>query len=45
MFQLIGRSMGQLFKKEVKIDELPRIALPKKSEPKEVIPDLKNVFS
>lgn len=29
-FQLIGRNIGQLFKKEVKIMDLPRLKLPKK---------------
>lgn len=42
---LIGRSMGQLFKKEVKIHDLPRIVIPKKNEQKEVINDLRNIFS
>jgi exportin-5 len=42
---LIGRSMGQLFKKEVKIHDLPSLAFSKKPERKEVIPDLQNVFS
>ena len=37
--------MGQLFKKEVKIHDLPSLAFSKKPEPKEVIPDLQNVFS
>ncbi|CAH1981208.1 unnamed protein product [Acanthoscelides obtectus] len=43
---LIGRSMGQLFKKEVKIQDLPRIAIPKKVEQKDsMIPNLQNIFS
>ncbi|KAJ8919365.1 hypothetical protein NQ315_016457 [Exocentrus adspersus] len=41
---LIGRSVGQLFKKEVKIHDLPRIVIPKKTNQKDIIPDLKNVF-
>ncbi|KAJ8964038.1 hypothetical protein NQ314_005178 [Rhamnusium bicolor] len=42
---LIGRSVGQLFKKEVKIHDLPRIAIPKKPEQEEVIGDIRNIFS
>ncbi|XP_072394417.1 exportin-5 [Diabrotica undecimpunctata] len=42
---LIGRSMGQLFKKEVKIHDLPRIVVQKKPEHEEVITNLRNVFS
>ncbi|CAG9856617.1 unnamed protein product [Phyllotreta striolata] len=42
---LIGRSMGQLFKKEVKIHDLPRIVVPKKPDSDEVIPNLRNAFS
>ncbi|XP_056634787.1 exportin-5 [Diorhabda sublineata] len=42
---LIGRSMGQLFKKEVKIHDLPRIVVQKKSEQEDVITNLRNVFS
>ncbi|XP_017770815.1 PREDICTED: exportin-5 [Nicrophorus vespilloides] len=42
---LIGRSVGQLFKKEVKIQDLPRLAIPERSVRKEVIPDLRNIFS
>ncbi|XP_074025850.1 exportin-5-like protein Ranbp21 isoform X2 [Leptinotarsa decemlineata] len=42
---LIGRSVGQLFKKEVKIHDLPRLALPKKSDNNEVIVSLRNIFS
>lgn len=30
IFQLIGRSLGELFKKEVKIMDLPELKLPKK---------------
>lgn len=30
MLQLIGRSVSQLFKKEVKIMDLPKMVLPKK---------------
>ncbi|CAH0560661.1 unnamed protein product [Brassicogethes aeneus] len=44
---LIGRSVGQLFKKEVKIQDLPRLAVPQKpslNRP-EVISDLRNIFS
>lgn len=44
-FQLIGRSMGQLFKKEVKIHDLPRIVVTKKPENEDVITNLRNVFS
>lgn len=43
--QLIGRSVGQLFKKEVKIADLPRITLPKKVEEKETSPDLRTIFN
>nr|CAI5833878.1 unnamed protein product [Callosobruchus analis] len=42
---LIGRSVGQLFKKEVKIQDLPRIVIPKKVEQKDMIPSLQNIFS
>lgn len=42
---LIGRSVGQLFKKEVKIADLPRIIISKKKEDKEHTPDLRNLFS
>jgi len=31
--QLIGRSVGQLFRKEVKIDNLPRIEMLDKAQP------------
>lgn len=31
--QLIGRSVGQLFRKEIKIDNLPRIEVPGKPQP------------
>lgn len=41
---LIGRSVGQLFKKEVKIQDLPQIAIPKKSD-KSIIADLNNIFN
>lgn len=33
LLQLIGRSVGQLFRKEVKIDNLPRIEVFGKSQP------------
>ncbi|KAI4464065.1 exportin 1/5 [Holotrichia oblita] len=42
---LLGKSVGQLFKKEVKIHELPRIVLTKKVETKEHVPDLRNLFN
>ncbi|KRT83706.1 hypothetical protein AMK59_3253 [Oryctes borbonicus] len=42
---LLGKSVGQLFKKEVKIHDLPRIVITKKVEPKEVVPDLRNIFN
>ncbi|KAG5876268.1 hypothetical protein JTB14_013005 [Gonioctena quinquepunctata] len=42
---LIGRSVGQLFKKEVKIHDLPQIVIPKKSNNSNVIVNLGNVFS
>ncbi|XP_049825683.1 exportin-5 isoform X2 [Aethina tumida] len=43
---LIGRSVGELFKKEVKIVDLPRIVVPRKEANRsEVITDLRNVFS
>ncbi|KAB0800097.1 hypothetical protein PPYR_07977 [Photinus pyralis] len=42
---LIGRSVGQLFKKEVKIADLPRLELRKKGEQKDIMPDLRNIFS
>lgn len=41
---LIGKSMGQLFKKEVKINNLPQIAIPKK-EHKDIIPNLRNIYT
>lgn len=38
--------MGELFKKEVKIVDLPRIVVPRKEANRsEVITDLRNVFS
>lgn len=33
LLQLIGRSVGQLFRKEVKIDNLPRIEVSGKPQP------------
>lgn len=33
LLQLIGRSVGQLFRKEVKIDNLPRIEVSGKPHP------------
>jgi len=43
---LVGRSMGQLFKKEVKIHDLPRLMpYPKKASQKDVVPDLRNIFN
>ncbi|XP_018329940.1 exportin-5 [Agrilus planipennis] len=42
---LIGRSMGQLFKKEVKIQDLPKLELPKKVGKEELAPDLRNIFT
>lgn len=44
-FQLIGRSVGQLFRKEVKIQDLPRLNFAKKLETKDVMPDLRDIFS
>ncbi|XP_066245645.1 exportin-5 [Euwallacea similis] len=40
---LIGKSMGQLFKKEVKINNLPQISIAKK-ELKETVPDLRSIY-
>nr|WJM99467.1 exportin 5 [Ips calligraphus] len=40
---LIGKSMGQLFKKEVKINNLPQIPIPKKDH-KDVTPDLRGIY-
>lgn len=38
--------MGQLFRKEVKIQDLPRLAFPKKTtDQKDVVPDLRNIFT
>lgn len=36
--------MGQLFKKEVKIQDLPRLDFPKKAEKKDVVPELQHIF-
>lgn len=35
--------MGQLFKKEVKINNLPQIPIPKKDH-KDVTPDLRGIY-
>lgn len=43
---LIGRSVGQLFKKDVKIYDLPQLAFPtKQSSQKEVVADLRNLYN
>ncbi|XP_060531637.1 exportin-5 [Cylas formicarius] len=42
---LIGRSVGQLFRKEVKIQDLPQLVIQKKMDKPELITDLRNVFS
>ncbi|CAH1159792.1 unnamed protein product [Phaedon cochleariae] len=42
---LIGRSVGQLFKKEVKIQDLPQIVIPKHPPKEDLIINVSNVFS
>lgn len=44
---LIGRSVGQLFKKDVKIYDLPQLAFPLKQQScqKEVVADLRNLYN
>ncbi|XP_030745533.1 exportin-5-like [Sitophilus oryzae] len=41
---LIGKSVGQLFKKEVKINNLPQIIINKK-EQKDIVPDLRTLYN
>ncbi|CAG9765454.1 unnamed protein product [Ceutorhynchus assimilis] len=41
---LIGKSMGQLFKKEVKINNLPQMAVSIKDRP-DIVPDLRHIYS